>query len=218
MICRYDKYPTHRKHCASCGCWRYLHEFGFVGKKRLPGVLKSRCQTCERIASRERIGCRATTGLPYGRRRQTHCMKGHPMAGANLYVSPDGVRRCKACKRAAALTPLARERNRIYQEAKRRERGVPARPIKRRPLPQVASETLMIDSGPFAEFVRPLTDKHGASTVASAIGLDERNLYAHLNGERKSVHIDCVDRALVRFGGAFLWQLYPDLYKETAPA
>lgn len=29
--------------------------------------------------------------------RATHCPKGHPYAGPNLYISPNGSRRCRAC-------------------------------------------------------------------------------------------------------------------------
>lgn len=29
---------------------------------------------------------------------KTHCPQGHPYEGANLYVSPDGARRCRTCK------------------------------------------------------------------------------------------------------------------------
>lgn len=28
---------------------------------------------------------------------KTHCIRGHPFEGPNLYTQPDGTRRCKAC-------------------------------------------------------------------------------------------------------------------------
>ncbi len=31
----------------------------------------------------------------------THCPKGHPYAGGNLYITPSGCRNCVACNRAA---------------------------------------------------------------------------------------------------------------------
>jgi hypothetical protein len=34
-------------------------------------------------------------------RNVTHCPKGHPYEGDNLYVDPKGKRRCRACKRAS---------------------------------------------------------------------------------------------------------------------
>lgn len=33
-------------------------------------------------------------------RDKTHCPKGHPYAGPNLYVTPKGHRRCRTCARA----------------------------------------------------------------------------------------------------------------------
>lgn len=41
---------------------------------------------------------------------KTHCPKGHPYAGANLYVNPKGGRVCREC---------VRERMRIYREKRR---------------------------------------------------------------------------------------------------
>ena len=32
--------------------------------------------------------------------KKTHCPKGHPYSGTNLYVEPNGCRRCRTCKRA----------------------------------------------------------------------------------------------------------------------
>lgn len=34
-------------------------------------------------------------------REKTHCPQGHPYAGDNLYVTPDGRRECRQCRRAA---------------------------------------------------------------------------------------------------------------------
>jgi len=42
----------------------------------------------------------------------THCRRGHPYSGANLYVTPTGKRVCKECSRIA---------KRKYREAKRCE-------------------------------------------------------------------------------------------------
>ena len=33
-------------------------------------------------------------------KRKTHCPKGHPLSGANLYVDPKGRRYCRSCARA----------------------------------------------------------------------------------------------------------------------
>ena len=40
---------------------------------------------------------RAVRAAPRG--QMTHCRKGHALAGANLYESPDGGRHCRTCRR-----------------------------------------------------------------------------------------------------------------------
>ena len=56
---------------------------------------------------------------------KTHCNKGHPLSGANLYLRPDGGRRCLACKLAfdRAAYPGRREYyiayNKSHRERKR---------------------------------------------------------------------------------------------------
>lgn len=34
-----------------------------------------------------------------GNAAKTHCRKGHPLSGLNLYVTPDGRRKCRTCSR-----------------------------------------------------------------------------------------------------------------------
>lgn len=46
-------------------------------------------------------------------RKKSHCPKGHPYAGANLYVYPDGRRGCEICRQGA------RERNAAKAAASR---------------------------------------------------------------------------------------------------
>ena len=43
------------------------------------------------------------------RARQTECLRGHPLSGANLYTYPNGNRRCKIC-RNESLKRLYRRR------------------------------------------------------------------------------------------------------------
>ena len=42
--------------------------------------------------------------------KKTHCIKGHPFSGENLYIYPSGYRHCKTC---------TRESDRKYRESKR---------------------------------------------------------------------------------------------------
>ena len=42
--------------------------------------------------------------------RKTHCLRGHPLSGENLYVTPCGWRACLACKRECDQRRRARRR------------------------------------------------------------------------------------------------------------
>lgn len=44
-------------------------------------------------------------GIPAQRSRQTHCIRGHELSGANLRLRPNGYRNCRACE---AITLRAR--------------------------------------------------------------------------------------------------------------
>jgi hypothetical protein len=43
---------------------------------------------------------------------QTHCKKGHPLSGDNLYLHPDGRRGCRACRNEAGLRRYYRNKER----------------------------------------------------------------------------------------------------------
>lgn len=43
--------------------------------------------------------------------RKTHCVHGHPFSGENLYITREGTRGCRACKRERAR--MTRRRNRL---------------------------------------------------------------------------------------------------------
>ncbi len=65
------------------------------------------CLRCEEIRQefyRERDASGAVDAVNPDRFLNTHCKRGHPMEGDNVYLHPDGIRRsCKAC-RAMAVT------------------------------------------------------------------------------------------------------------------
>ena len=63
---------------------------------------------------------------------KTHCLKGHPYSGSNLYVTPDGYRRCRACVAIRQNTPERRAqikaydstpKRRAFNEKRQQERG-----------------------------------------------------------------------------------------------
>jgi hypothetical protein len=54
-------------------------------------------------------------GLARKNAEKTHCPKGHPLSGDNLYASPTGARYCRTCQRAKH-----KRRNQARKEARRR--------------------------------------------------------------------------------------------------
>jgi hypothetical protein len=48
-------------------------------------------------------------GTPLTNSRKTHCKRGHPLEGANLYIY-NGMRNCKACRRASVRASYYRKR------------------------------------------------------------------------------------------------------------
>jgi hypothetical protein len=51
---------------------------------------------------------------------KTHCYRGHPLLGANLFVRRDGRRRCRTCEKASQLKTRARPE--YKRQAAQRER------------------------------------------------------------------------------------------------
>lgn len=43
-------------------------------------------------------------------KRKTHCQRGHPLSGANLYLDSDGGRHCRACRKIHSAAWAARRR------------------------------------------------------------------------------------------------------------
>jgi hypothetical protein len=47
--------------------------------------------------------------------RKTHCKRGHPLSGPNLYLSPTGIRVCRECGKLRSKTPERRAAHAAYQ-------------------------------------------------------------------------------------------------------
>jgi hypothetical protein len=58
---------------------------------------------CVEVAHLEAVPVRVNVLRSHGpaavNARKTHCIRGHPLSGDNLYVSSDGCRHCRACNR-----------------------------------------------------------------------------------------------------------------------
>ncbi|MFI7073549.1 HNH endonuclease [Micromonospora sediminicola] len=93
-------YPARKTHCVQG------HEFTAVNTHiRVEGGYEKRtCRTCRyqrKNSARSAARAHARTNKP-PKPRPSHCRRGHPYAGENLYVVPStGVWQCRACNRAS---------------------------------------------------------------------------------------------------------------------
>ncbi len=70
-----------------------------------PGNGERICRACKLRRKREQNARTRTANRAAGRvanADKTHCKRGHPLSGDNLYVSPRGVRQCRQCNRDRA--------------------------------------------------------------------------------------------------------------------
>lgn len=99
--------------------------------------------------------------------------------------------RCKECGRAAARGQRQRHRLRIANS----------------PDPVDHERDVWLDVAPFRDWLRRLVAFYGKAGTAERIDTSERILHRWLH-ESQMVHIDHVDRALLRDGNTDLWELY----------
>jgi hypothetical protein len=69
------------------------------------------------VTNRTNLLCGLTTSAAH--LRKTHCPKGHPYQGDNLFVDSDGARRCRICMRARFGNDASRKYMREYARARR---------------------------------------------------------------------------------------------------
>jgi hypothetical protein len=215
MTYRRDLYKTGRKHCTQCGRWRLVMDFG-LDRRGTPSYLKSSCRTCERVEGRWRNAVARGHIRPYkplvrATQHWTHCLHGHPFSGDNVHIDPDGYQVCRTCERKRRRTAAAREKHRIYQEAKRREAGVPMRPLTR-PTPIGTNERLRVPVDPFIDWLHAHLPKEDRQHWAVAHETDDSTISKILSRKYGTVHIDIVDRVL-RYEEESLMDLYPEIYE-----
>lgn len=104
------------------------HEFTPENTRIVKDGTGRSCIACEKIRETERTA-RRSTGRPSGRPQGTHCGKGHPLSGENLYLGPiskrDGTpyRGCRACRNERSLEFIQRNHERVLAAKRsRRER------------------------------------------------------------------------------------------------
>lgn len=110
-----------RTHC------RYGHSYAEHGARYANKKTWRECKACGRARARIRAGwpIELAYSLPvtphgfqpakgkfprrYGKRvRKENCLRGHPLSGENLYMTPTGSRRCRACHRVQVMESAKR--------------------------------------------------------------------------------------------------------------
>jgi hypothetical protein len=102
---------------------RYAYELQF-GKIAAEMQLDHRCRNrrCVNPAHLEVVTAKENQRrIPNGNASRTHCVRGHALSGANLFIRRDGRRRCRICHRAQVMRNRATERGRqSHVEAQRK--------------------------------------------------------------------------------------------------
>jgi hypothetical protein len=79
--------------------WSYEHYIGWIPKGLvIDHLCRVRCCVNPKHLQpvKQRENCRRGASWAF-QANKTHCPKGHPYAGNNLYIDPRGHRRCKSC-------------------------------------------------------------------------------------------------------------------------
>lgn len=174
------------KHCTVCGRWRPILDF-HVNARDDDGNcvrLQTICMCCERIRGRIRNGNRAR-GRPYEPRKPLMTAEQKLQTRREFYE-----RARKDPKRAA----LQREYQRIWAEAKRREKGVPPRNFKHRRTVIDKAERIFLDPAPIIAEIERQNGAINQVDLAALAGLPVRAIYRLQVGESKRVRLDVADK------------------------
>lgn len=221
-----------RRHCSTCTVWRPIHEFGVAQwwdpfERTRPRFFRTDCHYCERLKGRVKNARLNGRDIPYGQRRPGR--------------SPEERRRAHRERQKWRLendpefAERYRERQRIWAEGKRREKGIPRRDslIANRFIGSPRQDP-QLPIGPFQQWIRERAAYYarkegttpqegtvmGITVLADRCQIGERQLRRFLegheidkNGNRRDlreVALSTVDTCLVNEGNTFLWELYPE--------
>jgi len=161
------------------------------------------CMACDRIEQRHAAGIRrrgktyeplrrATREDRNARRRQYHAEKSK---------DPDWLEH-------------RREYQRIWAEGARRRAGIEPR-LKLLNNRDIGPAT-RLECGPMEEWVRDRLSKWSSEELGALCGVDGALIRALANGTKTYIEDDTVDKMLHNEGSTHIWDLYPDLYAESA--
>lgn len=143
---------------------------------------------------------------------KSHCKRGHPLSGDNLYLKPSGIRQCRTCKR---------ESGRIQSERRREWRRTGITPERRREIRrgEVPAERLI---APIKNFVDPVEELchfnsgqgqsrlGGFTQLHYLTGVPVQTLQRIARGERDWCKVDVADKILTGLDLTHLWHYPPE--------
>jgi hypothetical protein len=174
-----DNYPTGRKHCSHCGCWRHLVDFGVARwadvDHTVARKLSSICKRCDAAQERSKHGWQARdwyrNGAPGTKQRKDYAKK--------LVADTRRERYARDAEYRARIS----EDNRIRRQGK----GSIIRKTR-----QLKPEELL-NPRPFLDWI----DNHPR---ADMLDPEKRAILRLRSGEQAQVGIDIVDAVLTRNG------------------
>jgi len=107
--------------CSECRATRIeRHHIDGNTANNEPSNIQMLCRRCHMIADGrmdiaasqmrevQKIGIKVAANL---KNKQTHCKRGHPLSGQNLFITTQGSRGCKECRRIHKRDYMARKNN-----------------------------------------------------------------------------------------------------------
>lgn len=200
-----------RRFCSDCKRWRHIVDFGVQLwedpiERIVPKMFRQICHHCERLRGRVRNAKLAGRAEPYGQWKPRRSREDRNRAHIERHK--------ERMKTDPVYAEHFRERQRIWAEGKRRERG--AKNIREGKVLPGYGERLPVE--PLKQwFESKLDNGYMQNQVLLAIrcGIDARAIHRIINLEYESVSEDFVDHALLSEGSTYLWEIYPELYGMT---
>ena len=96
-------------------CYAHRYSYGLLVGQVPPGLCLDhlcRNRACVKPVHLELVTMRENLlrgqGIPAREAKQTHCLRGHPLYGTNLYRPPDGSRECRTCRKLSRPSARAK--------------------------------------------------------------------------------------------------------------
>lgn len=233
------------KMCRRCGVEKPTTEFWPRGGKN-PHLLQAHCKDCKRVQMREYAAARREE-MREKARKQYADRKADPERHARMLAADRAAkrRRRERAKEDPAVAEALREAHRRWWEGVKADPERHAAMLENRRMDyrlrrMKAGQTVrpangswvddsreLVPVGPLQEWLQPIVSLHGAQAVAKQMDVDEARVRVimagggHSHGKWRpitNVSVDFVERTLFALSDTMLWELYPELYEDSACA